>query len=30
MAAQQSSDESIIGDYMVESRRAPVPADVAL
>lgn len=33
MAAQQSSDESIIGilsEYMVESRTAPVPADVAL
>ena len=33
MAAQQSSDESIIGilsEYMVESRTAPVPANVAL
>ena len=33
MAAQQSSDESIIGilsEYMVESRTAPVPADVPL
>jgi len=33
MAAQQSSDESIIGilsEYMVESRSTPVPADVAL
>ena len=33
MAGQQSSDESIIGilsEYMVESRTAPVPADVAL
>ena len=33
MAAQQSSDERIIGilsEYMVESRTAPVPADVAL